>query len=298
MNVISWRAILDRKWLQWSLRSLLILMLLLGVGFAWWGGRLRREAHIKDAVHLIAASPGWFGNDDYDPISLVRAVNAVHALGRSDALVALRRFAKEYPSTGRPDDRHEALRFVIPLLFDRQNPEDRFPEISPDSLPWWPHLGRTDWPYYSTLIRVMDDIPFKRDSINGFGGSMEDFSYAIDWAEKSGRLRAVPLMPADDPFAAADREMIDLARISGGDAEKVSYLTGSIRDQVLRAVVHLLPDDETDKYDPAKNYVDFQWREGYRPLSDDANWEALKKICQPLGIRWSAEEEAYVTTKR
>src|SRR4029079_9114932 len=100
---------------------------------------------------------------------------------------ALRRFAKDYPSTGDPDDRHEALRLVIPLLFDRSDPEDRFPSMFPnDGRPRRYQFGTTDWPYFSSEICVMDDVPFNRCSIRAFAGSMADFSYAIDWAEKSG----------------------------------------------------------------------------------------------------------------
>jgi hypothetical protein len=122
--------IANRNWIQWSLRSLRVLMFLLAIGFAWWGAKLRKEARLKEAVRLVAASPGWFPSDGYDPIALVRAVNALHALGKEDAIEALHCFARECPSNWGPEDRHEALRLIIPLLFDRLDPEDRFPFVS------------------------------------------------------------------------------------------------------------------------------------------------------------------------
>lgn len=131
MNAMPPTATSKRSWIQWRLRSLLVVMLLFGVAFAWWGAKLRREARLKEAVRLVAASPGWFPRDDYDPIALVRAVNALHALGKEDAVEALRRFANEYPSNHGPNDSHEALRLIIALLFDRADPEDRFPSASP-----------------------------------------------------------------------------------------------------------------------------------------------------------------------
>src|SRR5262245_60137727 len=141
--------IINRRWLQWSLHSILVLVSLCAVAFAWWGAKLRRESRINEAVRLIAASPGWWPSEDYNPISVVRAVNALYALGKAEAIIALRRFAKEYPSNGGPDDRHEALRIVIPLLVDRENPEDRFPDMSPDVDKWYTHLGTTEWGYFA-----------------------------------------------------------------------------------------------------------------------------------------------------
>lgn len=272
-------------------------MLLLAIAFAWWGARVRREARIDDAVRLIAQSPGWWPGEDYNPIAVVRAVNALHALGKQDAISALRRFAHEYPSNGDPDDRHEALRLVLPLLFDRENPEDRFPESAPDRDSWRTHLGTTEWLFFSTSVRVMDDIPFNRNGMMFFSGEMDDFSYAIDWAEKSGRFRTTPLMPADDPFAAAEREMIDLARINGG-SEIDSRLARSIREQVFNAVVHLLPPQDKGNYRYGDNWDGSELSESFRDLADDEIWAALKKLCAPLKIRWSSERQAYIGTKR
>jgi len=271
--------------------------LLLAIVFAWWGAKVRREARIDDAVRLVAHSPGWWPSDDYNPIAVVRAVNALHAMGKDDAIHALRRFAKKYPSAGGPDDRHEALRLVLPLLFDRENPEDRFPEKSPDRDKWYPHLGTTEWFFFSMSVRVMDGIPFNRTGTMGFGGGMEDFSYAIDWAEKSGRFRVTPLIPVDDPFAAADREMIDLARISDG-SEKVAHLTRNIREQVFNAVAHLLPAEEKGKFRYHDNWHAGEFKRSYRDLADDENWAALKALCEPLKIHWNPQQQAYLARSR
>src|SRR5262245_23083709 len=112
------------RWFQWSLRSSLLILLLLGVAFAWWGAKVRRESRIKNAVRLIATSPDILG-DGYDPIAIVRVVNALQALGKDEAIEALRRFAAQYPGHG-GQAFAKPIKAIIWLLFDRADPEDQF----------------------------------------------------------------------------------------------------------------------------------------------------------------------------
>jgi hypothetical protein len=230
-----------RSWLQWSLRSSLAAMLVLGVAFAWWGAKLRKEARIKNAVQLISVSPGWWVTDDYDPIAVVRAVNALYGLGRHDAIKALRQFAKENPTDGGPDARLEALRVIIPLLFGRADPEDKFPSARAYDDPGVYRLDQREWPFFTGLIFVEGDIPFHLVPAGGFSGSMGDFSYAIDWAEKSGRFRSSPLMPTDSLFAAADQLVLEIRRLkndpNSGFWVELPEVKRRIRQQVLTAVV-------------------------------------------------------------
>jgi hypothetical protein len=283
-----------RRWTQWSLRSILLLMIFFAVAFSWCGARVRKEARLHEAVRLMSASPGWFPSDEYDPIALVRAVNALHVLGREEAIEALRRFAKEYPSNGGPDDRHEALRLIIPLLFDRLNPEDRFP-----SAPVGPEghyrLDQKEWPFFSDFVIVEDDIPFHVVWTMGFSGEMRDNSYAIDRAQAHGSFRATPLRPLDSPFDAADRLIDKLIRSEKDPAVAYDVLVKRhIREQTLRSVSHLLPAGET---------VKFRWKEirspnQWRDLASDDNWALLKKTCDPMHIRWSHRRQAYVAVDR
>ena len=82
---------INRRWIQWSLRGFLLTIAVLAAGLAWYGARLRREARINHAVRLIEAWPEW-EHGEYDPIAVVRAVNALQAIGKTEAIEALRRF--------------------------------------------------------------------------------------------------------------------------------------------------------------------------------------------------------------
>jgi hypothetical protein len=297
------QPVTKRRWIQWSLRGFLLAILAFAVGFAWYGARLRREARINNAVRLIAASPGWFHADQYDPIALIRAVNTLHTIGKDDALEALTRFAKNNPSHGPPDEPHERMRLIIPLLFGRVDPEDRLPSLFASDLSGTRYrLENREW-YTDYFVTVVRDIPFHRSQGIGFAGAMEDFSYAIDWAKRYARFRTTPLRPADSPFDAADRLILELkweADRPGGRPEQVDGVRRHIREQVAKCVAHLLPPDEADKY--------LYWRnwdinrglvgEDYRDLHRDDNWAALRQACEALNIQWSAQRQAYVATKR
>lgn len=59
-----------RRWLQFSLRTLLILVLLASIGMSWFAVRMRQAKRQREAVETIRAVRGtvWYGND---PKSLV-----------------------------------------------------------------------------------------------------------------------------------------------------------------------------------------------------------------------------------
>ncbi len=112
----------------------------------------------------LASAPnpiGW----DFNPVSLIRAVNQLHQLGRNDALVALEQFEKTYSNEGYTGP-HQSLGLVMPLLFDRRNPDEKYPrrkykwdpsEVSESGGSVGIELDQDSW---SIMIMVEDGIPF------------------------------------------------------------------------------------------------------------------------------------------
>jgi hypothetical protein len=129
----------------------------------------------------------------------------------------------------------------------------------------------------------------------GFSGAMNDFSYAIDWAQNCGRFRASPLTPDNSPFAAADRLLVNLART---EQKPISDdVSRHIREQVLTTISHLLPPSEIDKYKYMKNWDGSELSASYCSLAKDANWATLRKTGELIGIHWSANQQAYVADR-
>jgi len=254
--------IATRSWIQWSLRSFLIAMVVLAAVFARWGAKIRREARIDNAVRLIAASPTLF-SDDYDTIALIRAVNALYSLGKDDAIEAIRRFAAQYSAV----TYKSPILFINRLLWDFADPEDRFDHDAHQAL--W--LNE----YCSNCIAVEDDIPFRFHPIHVWG-SRPEFGLlpVIDWAEKHGRLRSNPLRPLGNPLDAAEALLDHLVFADPLTNKKF------LREQAYRAVSPLLSDE------------DFGGRQ--LTLENDDDWSLLKKHIGKLGVRWSDTCQAYV----
>lgn len=269
------------RWLQFSLRSLLILMLLAGLVFAWWSQRIRRQEREEQAIRLLAECPdplGW----EYNPVPLVRAVNHLQRMGKADAIKALRRFAAENPNVGYRSP-HQSLEFVVPLLFDRMEPEDRFPD---GPFPWDENikefeLVKREWQIW---MDVEGDIPFHTVHIGGTSGMPGDQTYLVEWADLHGRLRTTPLRPVDNPFEAAERELARLKKPD--DDEGVFYWT----QRHIYVQVHAAVSPLVSTGDPEQDYE-------LTPY-DVEIWNKLKERCLALGIHWSDETQAYVAAKQ
>lgn len=291
---------INRRWIQGSLRGFLVAIAVLAAGFAWYGARLRREARIDNAVRLVAASPTRIYSVEPDQIAIVRAVNALQALGKRDAIEALRRFEKhcDIPfdaSTFEEDnvirESYQALRPIIPLLFERDDPTKPYPiEARGDKKGTYRYpSGRWDegwdeWRVFPLYYVVEGDIPFQTAPARGTGVHDANFTHVINWAEEHGRLRTRPLRPTDNPFEAADRAL---------ETHKAECDQEFVRDQVFRAIAHLLPPEERDRYD----YDKAGSRERWRNLDDDNQWEYLKDVIGRMKIRWSPERQTYVATQ-
>ena len=269
------------RWFQWSLRSLLATMLVAGVAFGWWAHRIRHQRERDRAVQILALAPNWTGWE-FDPVALVRAVNHLQSVGKEEAIAALRQFAAEYPADGGHDVPHQALELVVPLLFDRVNPEDRYPDTDPFEKQGNYTLTLDAW---STWVEVEDGLPIHTVTLGGTSGFFADNTYLIDWAEKHARLRSTPLVPCDDPVGAVDRLDARMREKIENDQESLKayqWTAWHMRRQAYTAIQPLLKDDPQDS----------KWT-----LGRDEDWEDFKRYAATLDIRWSKTEQRYVKAR-
>lgn len=171
--------------MRFGIRSLLTLILIAACGLGCWTWHHRRVERREAAIKAVAAAPdplGW----DFNPVSLIRAINQLHSLGQRDALMALEQFDKTYPNEGYSCP-HQSLELVMPLLFDRRNPEEKYPR--PKN--WFDQsegivLDQESWDYW---IIVEDGIPFHTVMIGGTSGMPGNHSYLIGWARDYATTR-------------------------------------------------------------------------------------------------------------
>ncbi len=230
-------------------------------------------------MQLLVAAPTQY-EAKFNPIALVRAVNYLHGMGKGDAIQALRKFAVENPNDGSPLSDHQSLVIVIPLLFDRIDPEDRFADTHAYDDPGDVSLELDEWPIW---VCCQQDLPFRWQEVPGYSGFDADRTYLIDWAERHARLRTTPLRPADDPLAAAEQLLARLFPKHEERKEWDRFLIRQVRGDAFRAVAHLVVLDQSDER---------SWA-----FPSDEEWTRLKERCRKLGIRWSEERQEYVATK-
>ena len=248
------------RWLQFSLRSLLLGMVAAAIVFAWFRQRNERDERIERAVRLLALSPQP-EDEHFDSLALVRAVNSLHALGQDDAIAALRRFVARHATGKSQGDPAFALLFVVPLSFSPIDPEDCRPE--------WVITGEAGHSVLSLNRRqvdivMKDGVPLRAQYSGIHIIVAENWSEMIDWAEQRGRLRGLPLRPPDDPVTVA-RELSSRYRSDGW--------WDSFQYQSMKAIANVVPLDES------------------------RDWSQLQAECRRLGIRWSEEKQQYVATK-
>lgn len=268
MNTATVNAGMHRRSLQLSLRSFLILVAVFALGFSWWGIRVRKQSRIDHAFRLIKATSNW-ENGIGDPTTLVRAVNCLHLLGKNEAIEVLRKYAAQNPDDG--TQAPTPLRFILPLLFDRADPEDQ--------------LAFRDWRYFPEFCYVAGDIPFYHHSDHKSGTWPFQTTIAddIELAEMRGRLRSTPLRPVDNPFDQVDL-LLDGPLGTSYFAPTRRVNKQFLRAQAYRAVATLIPHQQAGTE---------SW-----PFEYDVEWLRLKEYCRPLGIRWSEEHQAYVSSNR
>jgi hypothetical protein len=262
--------------MRYSIRSILALILVTAFGLGVWTWYRYRAQRREVAIAALTSAPYPTGID-FNPASLVRSVNQLHSLGKQDVLLALHEFEEAYPNRGYSSP-HQSLGLVIPLLFDRKNPEDKYPRFRDSSDPTKGiELSEDSWRYW---IVIEDGIPFHTVYIAGTSGSAGSRNYLIEWANDHARLRDTPMTPGE-LFPAAERVM---RRVGVGKNDKASlyWTIQHIRMQVFRSVEQSLDLPEDD--DSLTPY-------------DEERWLLLWQRCDELGIVWSKELQAFKATR-
>lgn len=265
--------------MRFGIRTLLIVLLLAAAGLAEWRYRADRAKARERAMESLLSVPDPLGKG-FNPVDLVRAVNSLHSLGRSQALVVLREFSQKNPNEGYSSP-HQALDLVVPLLFDRRNPEDKFPVlnvmafVSESEQSFMPLLRQ-----WGNPVVVENGIPF-HTVIHGIVlGNPGDQSHLIDWAEQAARFREAPMVPADDPFAAVEELIGELQRNDRLSEFPVSPDTLShLRLQVFRSIANI----------PGVSPVNLLPESG-----DLSSWHELRDKLRSRNLRWDQVQQGYV----
>lgn len=214
------------------------------------------EADLRGVLRSIHAVRSCDEGSAFSGVELVRAVNGLHALGRSGALAVLTEYLRIRQPLDAPGGAQVPL--ILRGLFDAP---DGFPGIGGRASPAWPH-GDRPAPRYP--IVEQDDVPFLVVSGYMLGGRRAPPESHLSWAAEHGAWRDRRLTPADDPLEAADRLLV------GVDDPSLRRL---VRRQALRMVDTI-----------------------YRPTApslEGAGWEEHRAEVARLAPGWDPQSQRY-----
>ena len=258
--------------LQYSVRSILLLVAATGIATWYWQFHVVAEREHKTAVRLLFDAPDewWDGPHDKigDPISVVRSVNHLRRMGKRRAIVAMRSFAHTHP------DRAGTLNNVIPLLFDPPSGECEF-----------------DWFWNQHDIFVVNDLAFHGNFYRS-GAAIGYQPKLLDWVEEHGEIRDSPMVPPDNPFSSAEQALRNLKQTDWGSAWiRDDRLAG---DGTIDRYFYLQMIHSTYHLSSTGKPFDFSWA-----FSNDTQnrkkWEQYKSDLLSDGIYWNQNKMKYLT---
>jgi hypothetical protein len=246
------------------------------------------NAEIFPLLRLIHQAPS-VDQVEFNPESLIRAVNGLFEAGGEKSVKALREYAKssrewqDELQYGR--DPNRAL--VVARLLFANNDYDYRPY-------WWRVEGPTaggmlekeTWPMLP--LALQDDVPFWIAEVPGAGGRALPASYFLEQYADKFVLRAGPLKPTGSPLSAA-QALLDSPkwRQAFPEGGRDVYTRGLIRIQALHAASRAFPEIASDFREHAlKLYA--------RPGSDQV-WNRYLDEARKMHLAWDEKAQSFLS---
>lgn len=234
-------------------------------------------------------------NDGYrfDPLPLIRAVNALQRLGKSDAVRALRAYMYWAMAGNSREgslccDWGERVFFICLLLFEHRDGDPQMPGLELGQPDVVPKEKSRNWPLFPLIL--IHDIPFCM--VNGYmlAGFPEQPWWRVDWCDAFCNVRTRQLSPDVDPAEAselllASRALEDLEPTwqSCDNTEGEERLgVNRSRVQAVRALSNL--------YDRK-----LEWELNY---DDKLDWTPHREALKKLAPRWDERSQKFVAGQK
>jgi hypothetical protein len=221
-------------------------------------------------------------NRPYNPLDVIRVVNALQPLGRKKAFVVLDEYMRVKGASTPPEN----LVLICLALFT-PDPKATLPRLH---LPWMQH--RATFSHYPIIVR--EDVPLFLFPLGGYGRSGPPMPTAptIDHFRNNGSIRAAPLTPPDDPLQVltrfeasaawvfAEAENDELGRYSEANQARILVM-----NQLLWLV------DSVCAVEP--DWTGTKFRLGCDEDDPGDQWATVIEPCDPLDIVWSKRLQQY-----
>lgn len=249
------------------------------------------EQELRNLLRLFNTAPGLEGNS-YNPLPVIRIVNALQPLGKEKALAAISEYLRVSDEWSGFCGPRTGIFLVLRVLFDLPDNVDpreagAFGGPNPPNARD-PHL----LPRFP--IAMVDDIPMMLVSGYLLAGRATPMEDVVDFYRVHGRIRSKQLVPSNAPLAAlehlanssqwpyADPNLVD-GGILSWDAREKEGEDGMLMEQLLRLVdsVYRLPVDLSGNRLPC----------GEPP---EPTWRKLVAAVSGLDIRWDTQQSIFV----
>ena len=248
---------------------------------------------LQDLLRLLHTAPRLEGYQ-YDPLPVIRIINALQPLGREKALDVLGEYVRVSEETF-----HSGLSLVLRVLFDLPDnvdsrrgwiigmpspsgPKDfhripRFPIVLADDIPLMLVSGYTVASY---LSQKGDPTPLEKD---------------LEFFTRHGKFRSQPLIPTDDPLGAltnliasqqwiyGNTNLTETDWFSFGEKDTEQREKSMLMEQLLRLIdsVYRLPTDVYGNRLPCG-------------ISPEPSWQKIVADVAALKIRWDSKAQIYM----
>ena len=233
------------------------------------------EAELLPLLRLIDQAPSYGLGYHYDPLAVIRIVNALQPLGKEKALTAIDeylRVATHFHSAAR-----EGLFLVLRVLFEVPTDPGYMPKMGVgEEMPSQPADAKRI-PRFPILLE--DDIPLLLVRGYNLGGEPERAERHVAYFRAKGTLRERRLTPANTPLGLLGRFTKTTGQLY--DDTALSDCKLLIANQLL----HLL--DSVYRREEERG-LRFQPGNGF-----DNRWKTVMAEVEKLDIRWSAEKGRY-----
>lgn len=227
------------------------------------------EPALRSMLALIDAVPSY--NAPLHPLRLIRAVNALHPLGKDVALAVLSEYLR-VSSHFEDEGGREGVFLILRTLFDPPPVERMFPLMMVGA----PHPAapkdRAEVPRFPLV--VVDDLPFNVASGYALAGLAESPEMHLDWMRAHASLRERALTPTSTPIdtlrALVGSESTALVQLLGlRDEERVLVMA-----QAARLLEHVVPGEFNASLPPADAWSVFD-------------------AARAVRVAWSASDQDY-----
>lgn len=211
-----------------------------------------------------------------DSLWIIRSANALLPLGREGALFAIE---ERYYCCDTYWPENLSLFWLLRALFEVPDPPAYWQVPAIGAISPAPPKDLKQIPCFPIVI--LQDVPFNVMTGLSLAGYPEQPTNEIVELRETGRLRAKPMRPPDDPFAAYQEFLISSQwpYRNLNDLETRRQVSGQALRDVLRLVRTAYRPDEMD-------------RDSFMPR--DKDFEKFHKAFLATGARWSDRQQMYV----